>query len=419
MSQVSAFRLPSEIDLQHAARGMLAKSDGTQEAKAYGSRKTHFLNYAKHLGLYGRHVTLDPVVLTRLLTSFVTGNLLGFSLQSRHSMYEKKFYVKANTIGNYLQSINKYYEVELKLGKIWHRDDSSEASRLLRVYNSFEDVARRRARVPDKVLARVVQLAHNADPDSFEMAMYRWIIMAVKGGFRIQEYAQDSHTGKPKVNDFIFYTDDDIELAVLPDGGRSLIAKCGTRFRYQKNNQNGQIIKHGRVPEFPAYDFAELAMGAVDTARRLGQGDEDPLAVYNRGGQTHFVTGDDITSYICMVTRLVFPDISEAQLALLSSHSLRVTACVLLHEEGKDGSYIKLRLRWLSDCYTIYLRNSEIIVAQHDEALKPFYARLTEIVAAAGVDCDVDNTRVVIDPTVEIDDDEDVEFDDEVQPLFY
>ncbi|EJK73186.1 hypothetical protein THAOC_05201, partial [Thalassiosira oceanica] len=199
-------------------------------------------------------------------------------------------------------------------------------------------------------------------------------------------------------------------LAVLPDGGRSLIAKCGTRFRYQKNNQNGQIIKHGRVPEFLAYDFVELAMGAVDTARRLGQGDEDPLAVYNRGGQTHFVTGDDITSYIRMVTRMVFPDISEAQLALLSSHSLRVTACVL---------YIKLRLRWLSDCYTIYLRNSEIIVAQHDEALKPFYARLTEIVAAAGVDCDVDNTQVVIDPTVEIDDDEDVEFDDDVQPLFY
>ncbi|EJK66882.1 hypothetical protein THAOC_12149 [Thalassiosira oceanica] len=440
VSQVSAFRLPSEIDLQHAARGMLAKSDGAQEAQAYGARKTHFLNYAKHLGLYNRHATLDPVVLTRLLTSFVTGNLLGFSLQSRHTLYEKKYYVKASTISNYLQSINKYYEVELKLGKIWHRDDSSEASRLLRVYNSFEDVARRRARVPDKVLAKVVQLARHADPDSFEMAMYRWIIMAVKGGFRIQEYAQDSHTGKPKVyvlprlddrgnniealrcfqvNDFIFYTHDDIALSVLPGGGRPLIAKCGTRFRYQKNHQNGQIIKHGRVPEFPAYDFVDLAMGAVDTARRLGQGDEDPLAVYARGDQKLFVTGDDITSYIRMVTRLVFPDISETQLALLSSHSLRVTACVLLHEEGKDGSYIKLRLRWLSDCYTIYLRNSEIIVAQHDEALKPFYARLSEIIAAAGVDCDVDNSRVVVDPSVEIDDDEDVEFEDGVQPLFY
>ena len=86
-------------------------------------------------------------------------------------------------------------------------------------------------------------------------------------------------------------------------------------------------------------------------------------------------------------------------------------------EEGKDGTYIKLRLRWLSDCYTIYLRNSEIIIAQHDEALAPFYARLKEIVAATGVDCDVDNSRVVVDSSFEVGDDEDVEFDQ--APLFY
>ncbi|EJK69592.1 hypothetical protein THAOC_09133 [Thalassiosira oceanica] len=81
---VSAFGIPSEVDLQHAARGMLSKSDGASEATAYSSRKVHFLNYAKHLGLYSHHVTLDPTVLTRLLSSFVTGNLLGYSLVSRH-----------------------------------------------------------------------------------------------------------------------------------------------------------------------------------------------------------------------------------------------------------------------------------------------------------------------------------------------
>ena len=185
-----------------------------------------------------------------------------------------------------------------------------------------------------------------------------------------------------------------MELAALPQGGRSHVLLCGTRFRYQKNNHNGQIIKHGRVLEYPEFCFVEIAMATVDTARRLGQGDEDPLAVYRKGGVKCFVTGTDVTSYIRLVTRLIFPDISAAQLELLSSHSLRVTACVLLREEGKDGTYIKLRLRWLSDCYTIYLRNSEIIIAQHDEALAPFYARLKEIVAAAGVDCDVDNSRV-------------------------
>jgi len=42
----------------------------------------------------------------------------------------------------------------------------------------------------------------------------------------------------------------------------------------------------------------------------------------------------------------------------------------LLHEAGKDGSYIKLRCRWKSDCFEIYLRNTVKIRRQHAEALQ-------------------------------------------------
>ena len=31
-------------------------------------------------------------------------------------------------------------------------------------------------------------------------------------------------------------------------------------------------------------------------------------------------------------------------------------ACCLLAEAGKDGWYIKLRLRWVSDCYEVYIK---------------------------------------------------------------
>ena len=309
-------------------------------------------------------------MLERLLTSFVTGNLLGYSLRSRHSLYHTKFYVRANTIRQYLYSINRYYEIELGLRPIWHKDDRSEASRLLKAYDAFEEVARRRARIPDAVLAKIAQLAVGAHPDSFEMAMYRWVMMGVRGGFRSQEYAQDTRTGKPKVyilpkldadnknvevlrafavNDFIFSKGDQFPLPRLPIAGRSEITKCGVRHRYQKNEQNGQVVNQGRNPAFPQYDFVELAMATVDTARRLGQADTDPLAVYLRDGAKCYVTGKDVTAYLREVTRLVFPDITEEQLDLISSHSIRVTAAVLLHEEGKDGTYIKLRLRWLSD----------------------------------------------------------------------
>ena len=111
-------------------------------------------------------------------------------------------------------------------------------------------------------------------------------------------------------------------------------------------------------------------MELVDNARALGQADDDPLGVFrDEDGTTNYVTGDMVTNYLRFVTKLVFPAISDAELSLISTHSIRVTAAVLLHEAGKDGTYIKLRLRWNSEAYNLYLRNSDIIVEQHTEAL--------------------------------------------------
>jgi len=70
------------------------------------------------------------------------------------------------------------------------------------------------------------------------------------------------------------------------------------------------------------------------------------------------------------------PNISSEELKLISTHSLRVTACVLLPEAGKDGWYIKLRLRWLSDCFDIYLRNTKVITSQHRDDLAKVNATL-------------------------------------------
>ena len=77
-----------------------------------------------------------------------------------------------------------------------------------------------------------------------------------------------------------------------------------------------------------------------------------------------------ITKYYRHVTLMVFPTISMEELRLFSCHSIRVKAAVLLHEAGKYASYIKLRLRWLSDCFQVYLRNTKRICAQHNASLK-------------------------------------------------
>ena len=47
------------------------------------------------------------------------------------------------------------------------------------------------------------------------------------------------------------------------------------------------------------------------------------------------------------------------ELKLFSCYSLRAKAVVLLYGTRKDGLYIKLRLRWLSEFFQIYLKRKQ------------------------------------------------------------
>ena len=107
-------------------------------------------------------------------------------------------------------------------------------------------------------------------------------------------------------------------------------------------------------------------------AMKCGANDSDgPLCLFQSDeGTTVYLTGDVITKYYRHVTQLVFPSISDEKLRLFSCHSLRVKAAVLLHEAGKDDSYIKLRLHWLNECFQVYLQSTKRICEQHNAALK-------------------------------------------------
>jgi hypothetical protein len=43
-----------------------------------------------------------------------------------------------------------------------------------------------------------------------------------------------------------------------------------------------------------------------------------------------------------------------------------------LHEAGKKGDYIKKRLWWLSDCYRVYLGDTDTLAAQHNDCLRKY-----------------------------------------------
>ena len=74
-------------------------------------------------------------------------------------------------------------------------------------------------------------------------------------------------------------------------------------------------------------------------------GQYDPLCIYKDNNGIQYLTSTNITNYFWFVMKLAMSNISDKELTLISAHSIRVYACVLLSEADKDGPYIKLHLR--------------------------------------------------------------------------
>ena len=174
------------------------------------------------------------------------------------------------------------------------------------------------------------------------------------------------------LKNFIFYTADNERLT----GQQALdrhndIVRFAMEYDIQKNRVNGQLIMFARKDRFPEFCPVRLALSIVQLATDLGaSAPEDLLCLYRTDlGDVHYLTGEAITRYFRYATKLEFPRATTADLRPISTHSIRVTACVLLHEAGMDATYIKLRLRWKSNCFEVYLRNTPHITSQHNDAL--------------------------------------------------
>jgi hypothetical protein len=312
-------------------------------------------------------------------------------LSRGHTLQNKM--VLAGTIKGYLRVVNKHYK-ELRLLEPFDSNNAaSRAATLVNELEKFEKEPARRAPLPDQVIARMAELAEESPQTGFRATAWDITDMGRFGGFRQQEYAMDSRTEIKfyvlpngarvarafTVSNFIFLDKQGqrVKEPLLDEGN---ILDVGTQFDVQKNRVNGQVMYFRREDDFPRYCPVRAGLRLLWRARTLGQGPNDPICVYlSEDKEKFFLTGKDMTEYYRFVFRLVFPDSSEEVWKLISTHSIRVTACVLLAEAGKDGWYIKLRLRWLSNCYEIYLRNTDRIISQHNEAIAIANRRLNEI----------------------------------------
>lgn len=328
-----------------------------------------------HCGFADTHLRLSKQRLDNMLARYMVSLLDGYSI--------KKVRVNTNTIKGYLRAIHNYY-IQNDAAAPYLDSPDSPVQRILDGQRRFEQLPERREPLHDLVLMRMHDLAMSAPPLGFAAAIWDITALGRLAGFRQQEYAMDSRTSakyyvKPdgskvlrafSLNNFLF-PDATGVLIQDPLSRQDDVMQIGTRYEVQKNGMNGQVIWFHRDSKYSEFCPVRVALRLLSRATTLGQSAADPLCVYQLpSGQKCFLTGTDVTEYYRWVTKLVFPHMLDEELRLISSHSLRVKACILLAEAGKSGYYIKLRLRWKSDCYEVYLRNTVTISSQHNTALE-------------------------------------------------
>ncbi len=148
------------------------------------------------------------------------------------------------------------------------------------------------------------------------------------------------------------------------------LTKLRVTYRIQKNRQNGQSIT--LVADNIHLDICSVraAYRIFLQAKRLGQLDSQPMAVFvNKSNTTKYLTGNKIADVLRSIARAVHPDLTEDELIKFSSHLGRVWGLVLLDEAGMTPDFMKSRLRWMGESCCLYLWDTSILQRKNVDAL--------------------------------------------------
>ena len=84
-----------------------------------------------------------------------------------------------------------------------------------------------------------------------------------------------------------------------------------------------------------------------------------------------YITNDQVLAYLRGVASVVYKiKPNNKSLKVWSPHSIRVTACNILHRQGTPDSYIKIRLRWKSNTFLDYLGNTLHNASKHTKKIR-------------------------------------------------
>ncbi len=366
----------------------VSKSGKSKQANVNCSRKNHYLAWCNSVG--ARSAGADPKDIQArnfLLACYAVSLVRGETILSRR--------LRHATLKGYL-----------KMACTCHTDQGLPSPRtaptdfvkiVLDAVQKYEKVPNRKEMIHDQMYHHMLRLYKKyvqTDPDSLITSLCEWMFLGRYVGFRREEWCNEKSHEYTRIDDplwdgpdarsiiledFTFYDANqapvrlsaqpwDIPLHDLPPN----IAFVELCIRKQKNNDNYQKLIYGRCKKTPLLCPVRAAFRIYCRGRRLGAPTTYPAAIYwDSSNDCHsLITSRQVNTFLRQSAASTFglnPD--GAEVKKWSTHSIRVTAANLLHRAKFSDSYIKNRLRWRSDAFLMYLRNTFYTASDHSKAL--------------------------------------------------
>jgi hypothetical protein len=234
------------------------------------------------------------------------------------------------------------------------------------------------------------QHAFQQDQTSFldkSAALLDWIRLGIHTGSRLGEYGQSTLSGNHPSNfakvpdtpdagiwrgtpiafltsDFTFFDANGTKLdhsSVLHPSPGILPTQVHIRFRFDKSPTNFTIRKFNRLSGCFLCPV-KAALSILHRATALHIPPNHPIGAYrcSQAGGYRYINGNDMSTYMQQACQLSYSDPNHylrIHVKRLMAHSLRVTACVALHQAGVPAEDIAFRLRWNIESVKFYLRD--------------------------------------------------------------
>jgi hypothetical protein len=261
-----------------------------------------------------------------------------------------------------------------------------------------KDIARQCSPLNNSIFVelRGVSVA-SRDEDQVQNFQFNIVALGCYIGPRLSKYAQtiqekvNVHTYLSGItvmkafvaNDFPFYNKKQGITKDLSNTSLTEVLLEKIMWWIQKNHQNNQPITLVADMANLAICSVHSAMQIVLQAHQLNQPDDMPVAIYKTTkDKIFYLTGNKIAELLRKAIKVVHPDTPTDDLKKYSTHLLCVWGCVLLDEMGKSPKYIKMRLCWIGNSFTIFLRDTTKTQSQHLDALQAASQEVMDLIAA-------------------------------------